>query len=101
MSGLLARVNPSALALPAGILTLICLMIVPTPAVLLDVFFVLNIALSVAMGVIRASPASANRAMPTPRTWRRAGAGAPAGADGVGGPASVIAPRVRSSHGPI
>ncbi len=41
--------NPSALALPAGILTLIVLMIVPAPAVLLDVFFVLNIALSVAI----------------------------------------------------
>ena len=41
--------NPSALALPAGILTLICLMIVPVPTVLLDVFFVLNIALSVAV----------------------------------------------------
>ena len=50
MSGnLLTRFNPSAFALPAGILTLICLMIVPTPAVLLDVFFVLNIALSVAI----------------------------------------------------
>jgi len=46
---LLKRANPSAFALPAGILTLICLMIVPTPAVLLDVFFVLNIALSVAI----------------------------------------------------
>ncbi|WP_374526835.1 flagellar biosynthesis protein FlhA [Novosphingobium sp.] len=45
----LGRFNPSAFALPAGILTLICLMIVPTPAVLLDVFFVLNIALSVAI----------------------------------------------------
>ena len=41
--------NPTALALPAGILTLIVLMIVPAPAVLLDVFFVLNIALSVAI----------------------------------------------------
>ena len=41
--------NPSAIALPAGILTLICLMIVPVPTVLLDVFFVLNIALSVAV----------------------------------------------------
>jgi flagellar biosynthesis protein FlhA len=37
------------LALPAGILTLIGLMVVPTPALLLDVFFVLNIALSVAI----------------------------------------------------
>ncbi len=49
MSGVLARINPAALALPGGILTLICLMVVPTPAVLLDVFFVLNIALSVAI----------------------------------------------------
>ncbi len=42
---------PSAagLALPAGILTLIVLMIVPVPAALLDVSFVLNIALSVAI----------------------------------------------------
>jgi len=49
VSGVLARINPAALALPGGILTLICLMVVPTPAVLLDVFFVLNIALSVAI----------------------------------------------------
>ncbi|MDB5725275.1 MAG: flagellar biosynthesis protein FlhA [Novosphingobium sp.] len=42
-------IKPASLALPIGILTLICLMIVPTPAVLLDVFFVLNIALSVAI----------------------------------------------------
>ncbi len=41
--------NPSAIALPAGILTLISLMIVPVPTILLDVFFVLNIALSVAV----------------------------------------------------
>ncbi|MBA3053414.1 MAG: flagellar biosynthesis protein FlhA [Sphingomonadales bacterium] len=41
--------NVSALALPTGILTLICLMIVPVPTVVLDVFFVLNIALSVAV----------------------------------------------------
>ena len=39
----------SALALPTGILILIALMIVPVPAVLLDVSFVLNIALSVAI----------------------------------------------------
>jgi len=45
----LNRIKPAAFALPAGILTLICLMVVPTPAVLLDVFFVLNIALSVAI----------------------------------------------------
>ena len=47
---ILSRVpNPSALALPAGILGLIVLMIVPVPALLLDVCFVLNIALSVAI----------------------------------------------------
>ncbi len=39
----------SGLALPAGILALIALMIVPVPAVLLDVSFVLNIALSIAV----------------------------------------------------
>ena len=39
----------ATMALPIGILTLICLMIVPVPALLLDVFFVLNIALSVAV----------------------------------------------------
>ncbi|MXP41547.1 flagellar type III secretion system protein FlhA [Altererythrobacter soli] len=38
-----------AVALPAGILTIIVLMVVPIPAVMLDVFFVLNIALSVAV----------------------------------------------------
>ena len=46
---MLGRIKPATLALPFGILTLICLMIVPTPALLLDVFFVLNIALSVAI----------------------------------------------------
>lgn len=46
---LFARIKPAALALPAGILALICLMVVPTPAAVLDVFFVLNIALSVAI----------------------------------------------------
>jgi len=39
----------SNLALPVGILALIVLMIVPVPAMLLDVSFVLNIALSVAV----------------------------------------------------
>lgn len=37
------------MALPAGILTLIVLMIVPVPAFVLDVSFVLNIALSLAI----------------------------------------------------
>ena len=46
---LFQRFNPTAFALPAGILTLICLMVVPVPALLLDLFFVLNIALSVAI----------------------------------------------------
>ena len=39
----------STLALPVGILALIVLMIVPVPAIVLDVSFVLNIALSVAI----------------------------------------------------
>ena len=39
----------SNLALPAGILALIGLMIVPVPTLLLDMFFVLNIALSIAI----------------------------------------------------
>ena len=37
------------MALPAGILTVIVLMVVPIPATMLDLFFVLNIALSVAI----------------------------------------------------
>ncbi len=41
--------NPAAFALPAGVLTLIVLMVVPIPSFMLDVFFVLNIALSVAI----------------------------------------------------
>lgn len=41
--------SPAAMALPAGILMLIVLMVVPIPASLLDVFFVLNMALSVAI----------------------------------------------------
>jgi flagellar biosynthesis protein FlhA len=41
--------SPRALALPTGILTLIALMIVPIPSFMLDMFFVLNIALSVAI----------------------------------------------------
>lgn len=48
MSGLL-RFSPATLALPGGILALIVLMIVPVPAFVLDVSFVLNIALSVAI----------------------------------------------------
>ncbi|MCJ2178230.1 flagellar biosynthesis protein FlhA [Novosphingobium sp. 2580] len=41
--------DPGAIALPAGILVLIVLMIVPVPAFVLDVSFVMNIALSVAV----------------------------------------------------
>ena len=52
--------NPSSLAAPFGILTLIMLMVVPLPAAVLDVFFVLNIALSVAI-LMAAELASDNR----------------------------------------
>ena len=41
--------NARGAALPLAILLLVCVMVVPIPAVLLDVFFVLNIALSVAV----------------------------------------------------
>ena len=41
--------SPAGLALPAGILIVVGLMIVPMPAIALDVFFVLNIALSIAI----------------------------------------------------
>ena len=41
--------NPAAFALPAAILALILLMIMPVPKLLLDICFVLNIALSVAV----------------------------------------------------
>ena len=49
MNALARLPQPSALALPGGILALIVLMIVPLPAVMLDMSFVLNIALSVAI----------------------------------------------------
>lgn len=49
MSAFARMPKVSALALPAGILSLIVLMIVPVPAMLLDVSFVINIALSVAI----------------------------------------------------
>ncbi|MEY2943722.1 MAG: hypothetical protein RLY97_1736 [Pseudomonadota bacterium] len=45
----LGSIRPASLALPMGILTIIILMIMPIPAFLLDGFFVLNIALSVAV----------------------------------------------------
>jgi flagellar biosynthesis protein FlhA len=41
--------RPSALLLPGAILTIIVLMVMPIPAMMLDGFFVLNIALSVAV----------------------------------------------------
>jgi flagellar biosynthesis component FlhA len=46
---LLTIASPRQLALPFGILTIIVLMVVPIPAFMLDVFFVFNIALSVAV----------------------------------------------------
>jgi len=49
MKAPLLSARPSSLALPAGILTIIVLMVVPVPAFVLDLFFVLNIALSVAV----------------------------------------------------
>ena len=49
MNAFTSMFRSSALALPAGILALIVLMIVPVPAFMLDVSFVLNIALSVAI----------------------------------------------------
>ena len=49
MTSLLRKTNLTALALPGGILALMVLMIVPVPAAVLDVSFVFNIALSVAI----------------------------------------------------
>ena len=49
MNKLLSLANVSSLALPLGILTIIVLMVVPIPAFMLDLFFVFNIALSVAV----------------------------------------------------
>jgi flagellar biosynthesis protein FlhA len=40
---------PAALALPVGIFALLALMVLPVPALLLDIFFVLNIAISIAV----------------------------------------------------
>ena len=48
MSGLRSIFAPS-MALPVGILTIIVLMVIPIPATMLDLFFVMNIALSVAV----------------------------------------------------
>jgi flagellar biosynthesis protein FlhA len=49
MNRLFTAFSPQSFALPAGILTIIVLMVVPIPAFMLDVFFVFNIALSVAV----------------------------------------------------
>ena len=49
MSRLFSSFAPASLALPAGIMTLIVLMVLPIPTFMLDTFFVLNIALSVAI----------------------------------------------------
>lgn len=43
------RSAPAAMALPAGILALLVLMVLPIPPLLLDMFFVLNIAIAVAV----------------------------------------------------
>jgi flagellar biosynthesis protein FlhA len=40
---------PASLALPVGIFALLALMVLPVPALLLDIFFVLNIAISIAV----------------------------------------------------
>ncbi|TAD78403.1 MAG: flagellar biosynthesis protein FlhA [Sphingomonadales bacterium] len=47
----LARIAavPASLALPLGIFALLALMVLPIPALLLDIFFVLNIAISIAV----------------------------------------------------
>lgn len=44
-----AGFSPATLALPVGIMMLIVLMVLPIPTMMLDAFFVLNIALSVAI----------------------------------------------------
>ncbi len=41
--------TPAAMALPVGIFALLALMVLPIPALLLDIFFVLNIAISIAV----------------------------------------------------
>ncbi len=56
----------AALALPIGILTIILLMIMPIPAMVLDVFFVLNIALSVAILMAAMNAAEAARFLVLP-----------------------------------
>ncbi len=46
IAALLTRADPRAAMLPVAILLLVLLMVVPVPAVLLDLFFILNIAIS-------------------------------------------------------
>ncbi|NJC07985.1 flagellar biosynthesis protein FlhA [Polymorphobacter fuscus] len=46
MAGLALRFDPRAALLPVAILLLVLLMVVPLPAVLLDLFFILNIGVS-------------------------------------------------------
>ena len=67
--------SPS-LALPAGILTIIVLMVMPIPATMLDLFFVLNIALSVAI-LMAAMPCGASSFVLAGRAGdgRRSGSG--------------------------
>lgn len=50
-TGLVARLAamPAGMALPVGIFTLLALMVLPIPTLLLDIFFVLNIAISIAV----------------------------------------------------
>ena len=51
LAGPLARLAamPATLALPVGIFALLALMVLPIPTLLLDIFFVLNIAISIAV----------------------------------------------------
>src|SRR5688500_8417620 len=49
MQGIVWASAGRAAILPVGILTLVMLMVVPIPAVLLDMFFVLNIMISLAV----------------------------------------------------
>ena len=45
----LSRSAPAAMALPVGIFALFTLMVLPIPTLMLDMFFVLNIAIAVAV----------------------------------------------------
>src|SRR3982750_3678380 len=46
---MLKRLNLRSAALPVAILLLVALMVVPIPAAMLDVFFIMNIAISLAV----------------------------------------------------